>query len=132
MSYTANSGYPPCPSEWGDGGAPAIAEGDNKSAGAHNGIFTVRIWGNFCIGGGITCHSLKDDGARALLSSRNILNLTGYGATFRPAGNCGPARWPTPELRAAGAPAYAEWCDVTVDVRRVGSQRQVVTIQRRP
>ncbi len=46
-----------------------------------------------------------------------LANAAGYGATFRPAGHCGPRSWPTPELEAAGAPAYAKWCDVTVDER---------------
>ncbi len=144
MSFTANRGYPRCPVAWdnmkmveveGESvptrvGAPALGNAADdipdsrqegltaadRQQGTHTGIFTVRIWGNFCLGGGFACRSLKDTAISYWAA--NQLNRFGYGATFSPAPNCGPARWPTPELQAAGAPRYAEWCDVTVDVRR--------------
>ncbi len=42
----------------------------------------------------------------------------GYSATLKGGGkNCGPAIWPTPEMRAVGAPPYAAWCDFTFDIK---------------
>ena len=81
------------------------------------GRFTVRIWGNFCYGrrGNIFCYSLKTVPEGILAS--DVAGFTGYAATFSPGYNCGPERWPTPKWRAAGVPAYAEWCDVEVYMR---------------
>ncbi len=144
VTHTANAGYPPCPSSWNrfvpvprvnekgdeEGGivnvpvgapalGPAVGDARDGTRGVHKGIFRVRIWGNVCLGGGAICRSLKDgDTAAYVRNSEAVLRLGGYAATFRPASHCGPARWPSPALQAAGAPAYAEWCDVTVDVRR--------------
>ena len=124
-SFTANRGYPPCPA----GGAPALGDAADDTPdsrqelgarsgtrGTANGIFRVRVWGNFCYAAGGVCRSLKTIDGTILTSS--LVSEYGYAATFRPGDNCGPARWPTPEMQAAGGPAYAEWCDVTVDVRR--------------
>ncbi len=145
-TYTVNRGYPRCPDAWNtpetvmvDGesvstrvGAPALGDAaddipdsrqeitaTDRQQGTHNGIFTVRIWGKICIAARYfeQCASLVDNDS-TVLKSRSSLNELGYVATFPPAYNCGPARWPTPELQAANAPPYAEWCDVTVDVRR--------------
>ncbi len=128
-TFTVNRGYPACPSSWGDAGAPALGDAaddvpDSRqdirardgTRGVHKGIFRVRIWGNFCVGAGAVCRSFKDGGANGIIRG-NFVNF-GYAATFRPASNCGPPRWPSPRWQAAGAPAHAEWCDVTVDVRR--------------
>ncbi len=140
-TFTVNRGYPACPSSWGDdsnnieGGsnnedrAPALGDAaddvpDSRqqigardgTRGVHKGIFRVRIWGNFCVGAGAVCRSFKDGAANDIIRG-NFVNF-GYAATFRPASNCGPPRWPSPRWQAAGAPAHAEWCDVTVDVRR--------------
>ncbi len=131
-SFTANRGYPRCPSSWGTGGAPALGPAaddipDSRqdlrarpgTRNTHKGIFRVRIWGNICYLFGRVCRSFNNASTQSLLSyDKGYLNSSGYAATFRPASNCGPGRWPTPELQAAGAPPYAEWCDVTVDVRR--------------
>ena len=124
-TFTANRGYPPCPA----GGAPALGDAaddipDSRqelrarsgTSGTANGIFRVRVWGNFCYAAGGVCRSLKTIDGTILTSS--LVSRYGYAATFRPGLNCGPARWPTPEMQAAGGPVYAEWCDVTVDVRR--------------
>ncbi len=130
-SFTANAGYPRCPSSWGGNGAPALGDAaddipDSRqdirarpgTRNTHKGIFKVRVWGNFCLGGGTICRSFKDDSTlRYLSNSSDFINSYGYGATFRPAYNCGPARHATPQLAAAGAPPFAEWCDVEVDVR---------------
>ncbi len=130
-TYTVNAGYPRCPSSWGDNGAPALGSAaddipdsrqdiraNDGTRNTHKGIFKVRIWGNFCLGGGRPCYSLKDYSGRPLPIGATLLHLAGYGATFRSSSNCGPARHATPQLQAASAPAFAEWCDVTVDVRR--------------
>ncbi len=134
-TVTANRGYPPCPGTWNaqnNGqrqGAPALGAAaddipDSRqelgarsgTRGTANGIFRVRVWGNFCFAAGGVCRSLKTIDEATLTSS--LVSRYGYAATFRPGANCGPARWPTPEMQAAGGPPYAEWCDVTVDVRR--------------
>ncbi len=147
-TYTVNRGYPRCPGAWDttkmvevDGesvstrvGAPALGPAaddipDNRQEitatdrqqGTHNGIFTVRIWGKICLATHISnspdrCVSLKDNDP--VLLGSNFLNAVGYVATFPSRSHCGPPRWPTPELQAMGRPPYAEWCDVTVDVRR--------------
>ncbi len=142
-TFTVNRGYPACPSSWGDdsnnieGGsnnedrAPALGDAaddvpDSRqeigardgTEGRRRGIFRVRIWGNLCVFGGRACRSFKDGAAKSLATGDLRIINAGYAATFRPAGHCGPARWPTPAWQAAGAPAHAEWCDVTVDVRR--------------
>ncbi len=125
-TFTANRGYPPC-SEASNDVTPLTGEytgntpnqQDNSFTPTRtpsNGIFQVRVWGNFCFAGGRICRSLKTIDGSTLTSS--LVNQLGYAATFRPGANCGPPRWPTTEMEAAGGPPYAEWCDVTVDVRR--------------
>ncbi len=143
-TFTVNRGYPPCPSSWGDdsnnieGGsnnqdrAPALgdaaddvpdsrqdirARDGTERRSSRRGIFRVRIWGNLCVFGGRACRSFKDGAAKSLATGDLRIINAGYAATFRPAGHCGPRSWPTPAWQAAGAPAHAEWCDVTVDVR---------------
>ncbi len=123
--FTANRGYPTCPA--GDAPALGVAADDipdsrqdlrasSGTSGTAKGIFRVRVWGNFCFAAGGVCRSLKTIDGTILTSS--LVSEYGYAATFQPGANCGPARWPTPEMQAAGGPPYAEWCDVTVDVRR--------------
>ncbi len=140
-SFTANAGYPPCappgdpdkpedgppqqaadvPSTYIPGTPGTFTPGDAFTPIARKpsaGMFTVRIWGNFCYGARshIFCHSLKTVPEGILAS--DVAKHTGYAATFAPGPNCGPARWPTPAWQAAGVPAHAEWCDVVVDMRR--------------
>ncbi len=75
--------------------------------------FTVRLWGKVCYPTNYSrCDSLKGG-----LSNEWIMyaNVNGYDATFKPGPNCGPAAWPTPELKAMFPDkGYAEWCDFTV------------------
>ena len=110
-TYTANRGSPPCP--------PNPQQGaDNVPTGRHippTGMFTVRIWGKFCVSASGLCAP-----ARAPIPAADVgpINFGGYFATFKGGGNnCGPPIWPTPEARALGAPPYAAWCDFTFDIR---------------
>ncbi len=145
-TFTANRGYPACtgPTETLNvdgytGSTPTQQAGDTPSTYTpgtpgtftpgttptpraktpSNGIFRVRIWGNVCINGGTNCLSLRDPmTTRWLAGSTGVIHLTGYGATFRPGSpHCGPARWPSEAWRMRGGPGYAEYCDITVDVR---------------
>ncbi len=79
------------------------------------GWFTVRLWGKVCDPTDYTrCNSLKGGLSNDWLTSANE---NGYDATFKPGPNCGPAAWPTPELKARFPnKGYAEWCDFTVIV----------------
>ena len=79
-----------------------------------DGWFTVRVYGKISLPGFSEVHSLKTP---APPQDPNTWNWNGWGyhATFKPGKNCGPARWPTPELRTAGLPPYAEWCEFVVD-----------------
>ena len=125
-TFTANRGYPPCTGDTTSltgeytGNTPEQQTDPDTftpiDRTPSNGIFRVRIWGNFCSSAGYICRSLKTIDEVTLTS--DLVSRHGYAATFRPGPNCGPPRWPTPEMQAAGGPAYAEWCDVTVDVRR--------------
>ncbi len=111
-TFTANRGSPPCP--------PNPQQGaDNVPTGRHiltTGMFTVRIWGKVCLTGRVnTCFPAREP---APADGVDSINGIGYIATFKGGGNnCGPAIWPTPEMRAAGAPPYAAWCDFTFDIR---------------
>ncbi len=145
-TFTANRGYPACTGDTTpltgeyDGNTPQQQAGDIPStytpgtpgtpgtytAGStptpiaktpSNGIFRVRIWGNVCIRGGDSCRSFKDGAGRNLIQNPEVVHLVGYGATFRHAYNCGPERWPSEAWRQRGGRSYAEYCDVTVDVR---------------
>ncbi len=124
-TFTANKGYPRC---MGDttaltgeytGNTPNQQDSSYTPARTpSNGIFKVRIWGKVCHAGprGVQrCWDLKNPTPPPAFAT--VANEAGYGATFRTARHCGPPSWPTPELQAAGAQAYAKWCDVTVDVR---------------
>ncbi len=117
-SYTANRGHPSCGSN--------MQQGDNNvpmgTPTASTGMFTVRIWGKVClngtVGGVSRCSQLGPE--RDLESAGQWLshiNQNGYRATFAPRRNCGPAKWPTTEMRSRGRPSYAEWCDFTVMAR---------------
>ena len=130
-TFTVNRGYPPCPSSWGDTGAPALGDAaddvpDSRqdirarsgTEGRRRGIFRVRVWGNLCVFGGRSCRSFKDGAAKSLATGDVRVINAGYATTFRPGPNCGPHSWPTRAWQLAGADAHAEWCDVTVDVRR--------------
>ena len=128
-TFTANKGYPRCtgptetltvdgytgstPTQQTDPGTfTPIAKTPSR------GTFRVRVWGNVCLGGGSPCYSLKDEGNRRWpANSSSAIHQFGYGATFQPARHCGPARWPSEAWRQQGGPGYAEYCDVTVDVR---------------
>ncbi len=137
-TFIANKGYPRCPDAWdridNDNrrvGAPALGDAaddvpDSRqdirarsgTEGRRRGIFRVRVWGKVCHAGASNvqrCWNLKNPNPPPGFTF--LANAAGYGATFRTDRHCGPPSWPTPELEAAGAPAYAEWCDVTVDVR---------------
>ncbi len=128
-TFTANKGYPPC-SEDSDDVTPLTGEYTGNTPNQQdnsfeptrtpsNGIFKLRIWGKVCHAATpntTRCWNLKDPTPPPGFAF--VANEAGYGATFWPNSNCGPRSWPTPELKAAGAPAYAKWCDVTVDVRR--------------
>ncbi len=126
-TFTANRGYPRC-SEASDDVTPLTGgeytgntpnQQDSSFTPTRtpsNGIFRVRVWGKVCTAGGRSCRSLKEGAGQTLLSP-NIVNPFGYGATFQHASHCGPERWPSEAWRQRGGPGYAEWCDVTVDVR---------------
>ncbi len=87
------------------------AEGRQK---LHSGgQFTLRVYGKIALAGFSEVHSLQMPAPPQDPNTWNY-NQWGYHATFRPGANCGPARWPTPELRAAGLPPYAEWCEFVV------------------
>jgi len=94
------------------GGATESTFNEYKS-----GWFTVRLYGTICDTNGDTCTSFQPGGPVEFLGSFECsqANSGGYWATFAPGPNCGPAKWPTRYLRDIGAPAYAEWCDFTVD-----------------
>ncbi len=129
-TFTANRGYPPCPGEWGNDGAPALGaaadeipdsrqelSATRRTSKTANGIFKVRIWGNFCYAAGGVCRSLKTIDGTTLTAP--LVSRYGYAATFRPGpSNCGPARWPSEAWQQRNGPGYAEYCDITVDVRR--------------
>ncbi len=127
--YTANRGYPPCTGELQDMSMPELGppqQGANnvvtETYTPHTGIFVVRIYGKVCLNGTVSgvprCSQFGPGGVRVTASHwLSHLNLNGYRATFAPAGNCGPARWPTSEMQSRGRPAYAEWCDFTIEVR---------------
>ncbi len=122
-TFTANRGYPRCTGDTtpltgeytGNTPQQQTAPGTFTPS---NGIFRVRVWGKVCHAGTSNvqrCWNLKDPTPPAAFAF--LANAAGYGATFQTDGHCGPPSWPTLELQAAGAPAYAKWCDVTVDVR---------------
>ncbi len=111
-TYTANRGAPQCPPN-PQQGMDNVPTGTPQTA---TGTFTVRIWGKIGLAGFSNTHSLQAGDALSHETAANW-NEYGYHATFMPGPNCGPPRWPTPELRAAGLPPYAEWCDFTVVVR---------------
>ncbi len=143
-TFTANRGYPRCtgdteplnvdgyvgstpqqqtadtPSTYTPGTPGTYTPGSPPTSIAKtpsNGIFKLRIWGNICINGGSTCRSFKDGAGRTLILNPEVIHLVGYGATFRPANHCGPERWPSEAWRQRNGRSYAEYCDVTVDVR---------------
>ena len=127
-TFTANRGYPRC-SEASDAVTPLTGEYMGNTPNQQdssftptrtpsNGIFRVRVWGNVCINGGMTCRSFKDGEGRNLIRNPEAVHLSGYGATFQHARHCGPERWPSEAWRQSRGPGYAEYCDVTVDVRR--------------
>ena len=143
-TFTANRDYPPCtgptetlnvegytgrtsnqqaadaPSTYTPGTPGTFTPGTTPTPRAKtpsNGIFKVRVWGNVCLRGGVTCRSFKDGAGRDLLRG-DVAPRFGYGATFAPGSNCGPERWPSEAWRQRNGPGYAEYCDVTVDVRR--------------
>ncbi len=126
-TFTANRGYPRC-SEASDAVTPLTGEYTGNTPNQQdssytpsrtpsNGIFRVRVWGNVCINGGVTCRSFKDGAGRNLLRNPEAVHLAGYGATFMHAPHCGPERWPSEAWRQRNGPGYAEYCDITVDVR---------------
>ncbi len=112
-TFTANRGYPTC-NEDTDENLPSdgqytgktrkqqTAVPDSIARTLSNGIFNIRIWGNFCYAAGGICRSLKNIDTALLTSS--LVNEYGYAATFRPASHCGPARWPSPEMQRAVRP----------------------------
>ncbi len=127
-TFTANKGYPRCSEASNDvtaltgqytGTTPNQQDNSfTPTRTPSNGIFRVRVWGKVCHGARAhaqRCWDLKNPTPPPGFPT--IVNAAGYGATFRTDRHCGPPSWPTPELQAAGAPAYAKWCDVTVDVR---------------
>ncbi len=81
------------------------------------GEFTLRVYGKISLPGFGNVHSLQMPAPPQDPNTWNW-NTWGYHATFKPGANCGPARWPTPELRAAGLPPYAEWCEFVVKARQ--------------
>ncbi len=50
------------------------------------------------------------------ISNPEKYETEGYIALLKPGWECGPESWPTANLRQAGAPAYAQWCDFGVKV----------------
>ena len=116
-TYTANRGRPPCP--------PNPQQDTNNVPTSthipHTGMFTVRIYSKVClngtVGGAERCSQFGPGGQRVTAGQwLSHINQNGYRATFAPGLNCGPARWPTPEMQTRGRPAYAEWCDFTINV----------------
>jgi len=88
------------------------------------GWFTVRIYGRICDrSSNPNCTGFRPTGPVTPSGHANFdcstANREGYLATFKPGPNCGPAKWPTRYLRDIGGPAYAEWCDFTVDAARM-------------
>ncbi len=128
-TFTANKGYPRC-SEASDDVTPLTGEYTGNTPNQQdssftptrtpsNGIFRVRIWGNYCLNRGRGCRSFREaEGWFDTEITRDSIHRSGYGATFGPAPNCGPARWPSEAWRVANGVPYAEYCDVTVDVRK--------------
>ena len=123
VTHTVNKGYPRCPPSWTSNGnhvgAPGLDISTQQSTSTHmRGYFRVRVWGKVCHASASNvqrCWNLKNpEPPRGFVA---ITNLVGYGATFRPERHCGPARWLSPAWQAAGGPPYAEWCDITVDLR---------------
>ncbi len=126
-TFTANRGYPACTGNTtpltGDytGFTPeqqTAVSSDPIARTPSNGIFKVRVWGNVCINNGITCRSFKDGEGRNLIRNPEAVHVSGYGATFQHASHCGPERWPSEAWQQRNGPGYAEYCDITVDVRR--------------
>ena len=129
-TFTANRGYPTC-NENTDVNLPSGGQYTGKTRTQQtdvpdsiarkpsNGIFRVRVWGNFCVNGGRGCRSLQDF-SRAEIESdivQGSVNRQGYGATFQHASHCGPERWPSQAWRQRNGPGYAEYCDIIVDAR---------------
>ena len=123
-TFTANKGYPACTGSTTaltgqyTGNTPQQQDDTyTPTRTPSNGIFRVRVWGKVCPAGvsNVPCWDLRDPDPPPGFGL--VANQSGYGATFQHAHNCGPRSWPTPELQAAGAPAYARYCDITVDVR---------------
>ena len=73
----------------------------------------VRVYGMICSNpeSPANCQHLKD-----ALSNPEQYETDGYFALLKPGPECGPAKWLTEDLRRAGAPAYAEWCDFGIRV----------------
>jgi len=72
----------------------------------------VRVYGMICSASSPSdCQSLENG-----LTNPSRYETDGYVALLKPGLECGPEKWPTEELRRAGAPAYAEWCDFGVRV----------------
>ncbi len=73
----------------------------------------VRVYGMICSANSPTnCQTLD----RSLNDPEQYEN-GGYIALLKPGLECSSQKWPTEELRRAGAPAYAEWCDYGVKAR---------------
>ncbi len=127
-TFTANRGYPACKGDTTSltgeytGNTPEQQTDPDTftpiDRTPSTGTFRVRIWGNVCLAGGTNCRSLRDEETRRwLANSLNIIHPFGYGATFGPGPNCSPPHWPSEAWRGANGLSYAEYCDVTVDVR---------------
>ncbi len=126
-TFTANKGYPRCGDEdtealrvVGYSGRTPQQQGSSYTPKRteSRGIFRVRIWGKVCHAARVgvnRCWDLKNPTPPPGFDT--VVNAAGYGATFGTARHCGPPSWPTPQLQMAGAPAYAKYCDVTVDRR---------------
>ena len=72
----------------------------------------VRVYGMICAADSpADCQDLRDPP-----DNPEQYEAGGYVALLKPGPECSPGRWPTEELRRAGAPAYAEWCDFGVKV----------------
>ena len=72
----------------------------------------IRVYGMICAPSGSNCQSLENG-----ITDPSQYEISGYTALLKPGADCGPAKWPTLDLRSAGAPAYAEWCDFGVNVK---------------
>ncbi len=133
-TFTANAGYPPCAGETtpltGEytGNTPAqqadpggFVERDRTTGSGST--FKIRIYGKVCNrSGNQDCMLFGPggvDAAGAGLSCGRV-HRWGYNATFAPAANCGPPKWPTGQLRDAYNRGdmrfrpYAEYCDFEV------------------